>query len=73
MRTILGWSVKLAIAGLLYAGLSTGSVKLPETVFGYKVPEPARQWVDRNTQVADLARQTQVHLQGLTDALSAVK
>lgn len=73
MRTILGWSIKLSIAGLLYAALSTGSVKLPETVLGYKVPESARQWVDRNAQVADLARQTQDNLKGLTNALSSLK
>jgi hypothetical protein len=71
MRTILGWSIKLSIAGLVYAAVTSGSVKLPATVLGYQVPESARQWVDRNSQVADLARQTQANLKGLTDALSS--
>ncbi len=69
MRTLLGWSIKLSIAGLLYAALSTGSVKLPETVLGYKVPDSARQWVNRNAQIADLGRQAQAGFQGIADAM----
>ncbi|SKA34007.1 hypothetical protein SAMN02745126_05452 [Enhydrobacter aerosaccus] len=69
MRTILGWSVKLSIAGLLYVALSSGSVHLPETVLGYRVPDSARQWVDRNAQIADFGRQTQASFKGLADAI----
>lgn len=73
MRTLLGWCFKLSIVGLMYAALSSGSVKLPESVLGYKVPEATRQWVDRNTQVADLVRLMQANLASLGDALSAMK
>ncbi len=69
MRTILGWSIKLSIAGLLYAALSTGSVKLPETVLGYKVPESARQWVDRNAQIMEFGRQTEASFKSIADAI----
>ena len=48
----------------------TGNLKvqLPETVLGYEVPAPARQWVDRNAQVSDIASRTQTGFRQISDS-----
>lgn len=69
MRFILGWTVKLGFLALVALTL-TGNIRLqlPETVFGYEVPPQARQWVDRNAQIGDLAAKTQAGLKQVTDS-----
>lgn len=59
MRFLLGWTVKLGFLAVVYLTM-TGNLKvqLPETILGFEVPAPARQWVDRNNQVSDIATQT---------------
>jgi hypothetical protein len=70
MRTLMGWVFKLGVLGLIYAGMTSGvKVKLPETVLGYKVPESAQQWVDRNGQIAEYGRQTQAGFKSIGDML----
>ena len=60
MKTILGWPIKLSVAGLVYVGITSGTqIKLPEEVLGYKVPPSAQQWIDRNAQIGDFGKQTQ--------------
>jgi len=71
MRFPLGWLVKLGFLGVVYLTM-TGNVKvkLPETVLGYEVPPVARQWVDRNAQINDIARQTQDGFKQISDSIS---
>jgi hypothetical protein len=38
-------------------------------VLGYEVPAQARQWVDRNSQISDIATMTQTNLKHITDSL----
>jgi len=60
MRFILGWTFKLAFLGVMYLGFTGGlQMKLPETVLGYKVPEGAQQFIDRNAKIAAYGQQTQ--------------
>lgn len=69
MRTLLGWIFKAAFMGVLYLGVTSGlQVKLPETILGYKVPEQARQFVDRTAQIADFGQQTQNGFKGIADS-----
>jgi hypothetical protein len=69
MRTILSWSIKLSAVGLFYVAMASGmKVKLPEVVFGYKVPASAQAWVDRNAQIADYGQRTQAALKGIGDS-----
>ncbi len=70
MRTLIGWGFKLGMVGLLYVGMTSGvKIKLPDTVLGYKVPNTAQQWVDRNAQIADYGRQTQAAFKSIGDVL----
>jgi hypothetical protein len=70
MRFLLGWAVKLGFLAVVYLTM-TGNLKvqLPETVLGYEVPAQARQWVDRNSQISDIASMTQTNLKHITDSL----
>jgi hypothetical protein len=70
MRFLLGWAVKLGFLAVVYLTM-TGNLKvqLPETVLGYEVPAQARQWVDRNSQISDIANMTQTNLKHITDSL----
>jgi hypothetical protein len=70
MRFLLGWAVKLGFLVVVYLAM-TGNLKvqLPETVLGYEVPAQARQWVDRNSQISDIATMTQTNLKHITDSL----
>jgi hypothetical protein len=69
MRTLLGWAFKAAFVGVLYLGVTSGlQVKLPETVFGYKVPDQAHQFVERTSQIADFGKQTQNGFKGIADS-----
>ena len=70
MKTILGWSIKLSVAGVVYIGMtSASSIKLPEEALGYKVPPSAQQWIDRNAQLADFGKQTQGGFKSIGDQL----
>jgi len=70
MKTILGWSIKLSVAGLVYVGMTSGSnIKLAEEVLGYKVPPSAQQWIDRNAQLADFGKQTQAGFKSIAGSL----
>jgi len=70
MRFLLGWTVKLGFLAVVYMTM-TGNLKvqLPETVLGFEVPAPARQWVDRNSQIGDIANMTQTNLKHIADSL----
>lgn len=70
MRFLLGWAVKLGFLAAVYL-VMTGSLKfqLPATVLGYEVPVEARQWVDRNAEINDLASKTQAGLKQIADSL----
>ena len=69
MRFLLGWTVKLGFLALV-ALTMTGNLRLqlPERVFGYEVPAEARQWVDRNAQIGDLAAKTQAGFKQVSDS-----
>ncbi len=62
--------MKLGFLAVVYLAM-TGNLKvqLPETVLGFEVPAQARQWVDRNNQVGDLANMTQAGLKQISDSL----
>jgi hypothetical protein len=70
MRFLLGWMFKLGFLSVAYLA-ATGSLqfKLPDYVLGYEVPPEARQWVERNTQINDLARKTETGLKQISDSL----
>jgi hypothetical protein len=69
MRFLLGWTVKLGFLAVVYLTM-TGNLKvqLPETVLGFEVPAPARQWVDRTSQISDVANKTQTGLKQISDS-----
>ncbi len=69
MGTLLRWSIKFSIAGVLYVGFTNGSLKLPETVLGYKVPEQARQLVNSSAQIGELGNQATSGFKHIGDAL----
>lgn len=71
MRFLLNWSIKLSLAGVLYIAATTGSsLKLPETILGFKVPESARQWVNRNADIAAIGEQTTANFKTIGDSLN---
>jgi hypothetical protein len=69
MRFLLGWTVKLGFVAVVYLA-ATGNLKvqLPETVLGYEVPVQARQWVDRSSQIGDIASRTQAGFKQVSDS-----
>ena len=70
MRTLFGWILKAGIVGALYLGVTSGlQVKLPETIFGYKVPDQAHQFMARTAQIADYGKSTQNGFKGIADHL----
>ena len=70
MRFLLGWLFKLGFLGVAYLA-ATGSLqfKLPDSVLGYEVPPEARQWVERNAQINDLASKTEASLKQIAARL----
>ncbi len=70
MRFLLGWMVRLGVVAVAYLAV-TGSVqfKLPDTILGYEVPSQARQWVERNGRLDDLAGKTEAGLRQIADRL----
>lgn len=69
MRFLLNWSIKLSIAGVLYVAASTGaSMKLPDTILGFKVPQAAQQWVNNNSEIAALGEKTTNGFKNITAA-----
>jgi len=70
MRLLVGWALKLSLAGVVYLGLTSGfKIKLPEEVLGYKVPPSAQEWVDRNAQIGEYGKQTQAGFQAIGEQL----
>jgi hypothetical protein len=70
MRFLFGWALKIAFLGVIYLGLTSGyRIKLPEEVLGYKVPETAQQWVDRNAQITEYGKQTKAGFEVLGQQL----
>ena len=69
MRFLLGWSIKLGFLAAVYLAM-TGNLRLqlPETVMGYEVPAQARQWVDRTSQITDIANKTQSGFKQISDS-----
>lgn len=70
MRFMLGWGLKLAFAGLVYAGVS-GMIplKVPDTILGFQVPEAAKRFAGTNGQLQELAGKTQAGFKGIADSL----
>ena len=70
MRFLFGWTIKLGFLAVVYLAM-TGNLKiqLPETVLGYEVPAPARQLVDRTSQIGDIAAKTQSGFKQIADSL----
>jgi hypothetical protein len=70
MRFLLGWLFKLGFLGVTYLAV-TGSLqfKLPASILGYEMPPEARQWVERNAQINDLAGKTEISLKQISDRL----
>ena len=70
MRTLLGWSIKLAIGGVLYVAMTSGTqLRLPDTIMGFKVPVAAQQFVERNAQIADFGQKTTAGFKGIGDSI----
>ena len=70
MRFLLGWALKVAFIGAIYFGMTSGyKIKLPEQVLGYKVPDTAQQWVDRNAQITEYGKQTKAGFETLGQQL----
>ena len=69
MRFLLGWVFKLGFLAVVYLTM-TGNLKLklPDIVMGYEMPQAARQWVDRNTQINDFAQQTRSGFKHISDS-----
>jgi hypothetical protein len=60
MRILLRWTLKLTFLCLVYLGVTGAiNVKVPDTIMGYKVPDSARQFVERTSKIADYGQQTQ--------------
>ncbi|MFZ5782729.1 MAG: hypothetical protein ACOY4R_21210 [Pseudomonadota bacterium] len=69
MRFLLGWTVKLglvAVVGLMLAGHLR--IQLSDEVLEYKLPESARQWVDRNVRIGDIAARTRAGFNQIADS-----
>jgi hypothetical protein len=70
MKSILGWTFKLAFVGVLYLGFTSGfHVTLPATVLGYKVPGATQEFVDRSSKIADFGQQTQTGFKNIAAGL----
>ena len=61
--------MKLGFLAVVYLTM-TGNLKvqLPEAILGFEVPAPARQWVDRNNQLNDIANKTQTGFKQISDS-----
>jgi hypothetical protein len=69
MRFLVGWMVKLSFLGLIYFGMTSGfRIQLPEEILGYRVPETAQQWVDRNAQIGEYGKQTQAGFKTISES-----
>ncbi len=69
MRFILGWTLKLAFVGLIYAGV-TGAIPmhLPDTILGYQLPDAAKRFAGSGGQIQDLAGKTQAGFKTIADS-----
>jgi len=69
MRFLLGWSLKLAVIGLFYAGV-TGAipVQLPDTILGFQVPDAAKRLASNGAQIQELAGKTQANFKTVADS-----
>jgi hypothetical protein len=70
MRTLFGWGIKLAFVGLIYAGVSGAiPLTLPDTIFGYQVPDAAKRFAGAGGQLQEIADKTQTGFKGIADSL----
>ena len=70
MKFVVGWAIKLSLAGVVYLVLTAGTkIKLPEEVLGYKVPPSGQEWVDRNAQIADFGNRAQAGFKDIATSL----
>ena len=69
MRFLLGWSLKLAVMGLVYAGV-TGMIpmQLPDTILGFQVPDAAKRFASNGVQIQEFAGKTQAGFKGVADS-----
>ena len=70
MRFLLSWALKLGFLAAIYFGMTSGyKIKLPEQVLGYKIPDTAQQWVDRNAQISEYGKQTKAGFEAIGQQL----
>ncbi|WP_421997211.1 hypothetical protein [Reyranella sp.] len=70
MRFLVVWTVKLGFLAILFLALTTDlRLRLPPTVLGMKVPDQARQWVDRNGDIGNVAARAHAGLRQISDSL----
>jgi hypothetical protein len=70
MRFLLGWAVKLGFLAVAYlVVIGTVRIQLPENLLGYEVPQQARDWVDRNSQIPDIGAKTQAGFKTIADGI----
>jgi len=70
MRFLLSWSLKLALMGLIYAGV-TGAIpmQLPDSILGFQMPDAAKRLAGNGSQLQDIAGKTQAGFKGIADTL----
>jgi hypothetical protein len=67
---LIGWTLQLGFLAAVYLTM-TGKlqISLPETVMGFEVPAVAREWLDRNAEIAGYGRQTQETFKQITNKI----
>jgi hypothetical protein len=71
MRTLLGWTIKLSVAALIYVGVVNGfDVKVPDTVLGYKVPESVKSRVESTGKIREMGVDTSATFKKIGDSIS---
>jgi hypothetical protein len=60
MRFLLGWTIKLSFAGLIYMGVTGGfgDITVPDTVMGYKVPDGVKRQLESANKIKELGADT---------------
>ncbi len=69
MKFLFGWTIKLGFLAVV-ALVMTGGIKvsLPDKILGYEVPAQARAFVERGSQISDIAAKTQSGFKQINDS-----
>ena len=72
MRFLLGWALKIAIVGVIYIGVTGGlsDLNVPDTVFGYKVPEGVKRGVQSTAKLKEYGAETSDRFKKIADSIS---